>query len=99
MVFLYGDIKIKSEILKAIDVKREDLGELGDASGHVAIMISPTKSIYAGDYKIKTSDFGYNKSHYENYPNNNGYVYRRYIGLPAVNAIQTNTNNYYRQYP
>ena len=28
MVFLYGDIKMRSEILNAIDVKREDFGEL-----------------------------------------------------------------------
>lgn len=69
-----------------------------DASGHVGIMISPKQSIYAGDKQIKISDFGYNKSHYVNYPGNNGYVYRRYIGLP-VKPVQININNYYRQYP
>ena len=70
-----------------------------DASGHVAIMVSPTESIGAGHNEVHVTDFGYSSKHFSDFPGNNGYVYRRYIGLPNVKPVQINTNNYYRQYP
>lgn len=56
-----------------------------NATGHVGIMISSTESIYAAHNLVKISDFGSSSRHFVNYPGNNGYVYRRYIGLPSVN--------------
>ena len=71
-----------------------------DASGHVAIMVSPTQSIGAGHNEVHVTDFGSSSRHFSDFPGNNGYVYRRYIGFPSVvKPVQINTNNYYRQYP
>lgn len=75
-------------------------GNFSDASGHVAIMISPTKSIGAGHSEVHVTEFGSSPRYFSDFPGNNGYVYRRYVGLPSpVKPVQINTNNYYRQYP
>ena len=67
-------------------------GNLSNATGHVGIMISPTKSIYAEHSIIKISDFGYSSRHFVNYPGNNGYVYRRYVGFPSFNTAVKNSS-------
>ena len=76
-------------------------GDFGDASGHVAIMISKTKSMGAGENEVHITDFGSNKAHYSDYPGNNGYVYRRYTGKAATfsSAPSTYVNPAYKQYP
>ncbi|WP_262708501.1 RHS repeat-associated core domain-containing protein [Chryseobacterium taihuense] len=61
-----------------------------DATGHVGIMISNKESIYAEHSRIKMSDFGYSQRHFKNYPGNNGYVYRRYMGYPTFNSSLNN---------
>lgn len=71
-----------------------------DATGHVAIMISPTKSIGAGHSEVHVTDFGSNTSHFSDFPGNNGYVYRRYVGGSTSSPIpSTYVNPAYKQYP
>lgn len=70
-----------------------------DASGHVAIMVSPTQSIGAGHDQVHYTDFGHSTKHFSNFPGNNGYVYRRYVGISHTNYTPVHSNNYYRQYP
>ncbi|WP_370901317.1 hypothetical protein [Chryseobacterium gossypii] len=59
-------------------------GNFSDASGHVAIMVSPTHSISASTTGVvRITDFGSNPSHL---PSNARYVYRRYVGLPSTSS-------------
>jgi len=62
-------------------------------------MVSSTQSIGAGHNEVHVTDFGYSSKYFSDFPGNNGYVYRRYIGLPNVAPVKINTNNNYRQYP
>lgn len=71
-------------------------GNFSDASGHVAIMVSPTQSIGASQYEVHINDFGYSKSWLSHYPGNNGYIYRRYVGIPVVKMDFRNINLFSR---
>lgn len=53
-------------------------------SGHVAIMITDRLSIGTSDTqgKVAVTNFGHSSYSLSGYPNNNGYVYRRYVGFP-----------------
>jgi len=53
-------------------------GNFTDATGHVAIMISPTHSIGASHNSVRVTDFGSSAERLNGYPGNNGYVYRRW---------------------
>ncbi|UWY30512.1 RHS repeat-associated core domain-containing protein [Flavobacterium sp. TR2] len=74
-------------------------GNFSNATGHVAIMISSTESIGAGHNEVHVTDFGSNKSHYDNFPGNKGYVYRRYVGGAGGTMPNTYMNPAYKQYP
>lgn len=74
-------------------------GNFSNATGHAMIMISSTESIGAGHNEVHVTDFGSNKSHYDNFPGNKGYVYRRYVGGAGGTMPNTYMNPAYKQYP
>lgn len=55
-------------------------GDFVGATGHVGIMIGPSQSIGANSTTVRISNFGHSSYSLTNYPNNKGYIYRRYNG-------------------
>ena len=73
--------------------------DFSDATGHVAIMISETESIGAGEDEVHITDFGFSEDYYSEFPGNDGYVYRRYTGKEMSLGTPTWVNPAYKQYP